>query len=94
MWWPLEFLTKWAEWHHEEDSQAAQLDEYSVADPWEGPGGPAPPLPPLFLDQTEAQRDEQKMFLETRPPLITWSQGLNVLSTTAKGKGPGIFPGY
>ena len=50
--------------------------------------------PPLFLDQTEAQRDEQKMFLETRPPLTTWSQGLNDLSTTAKGKGPGIFPGY
>ena len=57
-------------------------------------GIPPPPPPPLFLDQTEAQRDEEKMFLETRPPLTTWSQGLNVLSTTAKGKGPGIFPGY
>ena len=27
--------------------------------------------PPLFLDQTEAQRDEQKGFLENRPPLTT-----------------------
>ena len=32
----------------------------SVADPGEGPGGPAPPLPPpLFLDQTEARRAEK-----------------------------------
>ena len=29
------------------------------------------PPPPLFLDQTEAQRDEQKGFLENRPPLTT-----------------------
>ena len=73
MWWSLDFPTKWAEWHHEEDSQAAQLDEYSVADPREGPGGPPPPLPPLFLDQTEAQRAKKNVF-ETPPPL---SQGLN-----------------
>ena len=34
-----------------------------MADPGEGPGGPAsPPPPPLFLDQTEARRAE-KMFL-------------------------------
>ena len=33
----------------------------SVADPGEGPGGPAPPLPPpLFLDQTEARRAEKR----------------------------------
>jgi len=35
-----------------------------VADPGEGPGGPASPL---FLDQTEARRAE-KMFLETAHP--------------------------
>ena len=28
-----------------------------VADPGEGPGGPATPLPPLFLDQTEAPKN-------------------------------------
>ena len=39
----------------------------SVADPGEGPGGPAPPPPPtLFLDQTESQRAEKK-FYETGP---------------------------
>ena len=36
----------------------------SVADPEEGPGGPAPP-PSLFLDQTEA-RGAEKIFLETK----------------------------
>ena len=37
-----------------------------------------PPLPPpLILDQTEAQRDEQKILWGSRPPLTTWSQGLN-----------------
>ena len=36
----------------------------AVADPGEGPGGP---VPPLFLDQTEAKRVE-KIFLETAPP--------------------------
>ena len=46
-----------------------------VADPGEGPGGPAPSPPPhpLFLDQTEAQRAE-KSFWRLSPPL---SQGLN-----------------
>ena len=32
-----------------------------------GPGA-RPPLPPLFLNQTEAQRAE-KFFFKTRPPL-------------------------
>ena len=34
-----------------------------MVDPGEGPGGPGPPL---FLDQTEAQRAEN-IFLETGP---------------------------
>ena len=42
----------------------------SVADPGEGPGGPAPPL---CLDQTQAPRAE-KFFWETAPPL---SKGLD-----------------
>ena len=45
-----------------------------MADPGEGPGGPAPPL---VLDQTEAQRAE-KMFLETpSPPPPPLSKGLD-----------------
>ena len=32
----------------------------AVADPGEGPGGPG--SPPLFLDQTEAQRAEKNFF--------------------------------
>ena len=43
-----------------------------MADPGDGPGGPAPP--PLFLDQTEAQRAE-KIFLGHRPAPL--SQGLD-----------------
>ena len=39
-----------------------------MADPWEGPGHPGPPL---FLDQTEARRAENNFF---EPPL---SQGLD-----------------
>ena len=42
----------------------------SVEDPEEGPGGPCPPL---FLDQTEAQRAE-KIIFKTAPPL---SEGLD-----------------
>ena len=42
-----------------------------VMDPGEGPGGTAPP--PIFLDQTEAQR-VKKNFFETAPPPL--SQGL------------------
>ena len=38
----------------------------SVADPGEGPGGPAPPL---CLDQTEAPRAE-KFLWEPAPPFI------------------------
>ena len=41
----------------------------AVADPWEGPGYPGPPL---FLDQTEARRAENNVF--EPPPL---SQGLD-----------------
>ena len=34
----------------------------AVADPGEGPGGPAPRPPPhLFLDQTEARRTEKEI---------------------------------
>ena len=36
----------------------------AVADQGDGPQGPGPPL---FLDQTEAERDEKKFF-ETAPP--------------------------
>ena len=35
-------------------------------DPGEGPGGPSPPL---FLDQTEAQRAEKNLFEAGVPPL-------------------------
>ena len=44
----------------------------AVADPEEGPGGPAH-LPPLFLDHSEAQRAE-KFFLRPDTPL---SRGLD-----------------
>ena len=39
-----------------------------------GPGGHAPPPPPLFLDQTEARRAEKIFLGGTGPPL---SQGLD-----------------
>ena len=38
----------------------------SVADPGVGPGGHPPPPPTLFLDQTESQRAEKKIY-ETGP---------------------------
>ena len=38
-----------------------------MVDPGEGPGGP----PPLFLDQTEAQRAEKKFFWTPSRPLIS-----------------------
>ena len=44
---------------------------YTVADPGEGPASP----PPLFLDQTEAQKAEKK-FLRPPPPPPS-SQGLD-----------------
>ena len=44
-----------------------------MADPGEGPRGPAPSSP-LFLDQTEARRAEN-IFLETAPPAL--SKGLD-----------------
>ena len=46
----------------------------TVADPGEGPRGPAPPLP-IFLDQNEAQR-AKKDFFETEAPLL--SEGLDL----------------
>ena len=36
-----------------------------MVDPGKGPGGPGPPL---FLDQTEVQRAEKKIFFETESP--------------------------
>ena len=39
-----------------------------------GAWGARPPPPPLFLDQTEAQRAEKEFFWRPGPPL---SQGLN-----------------
>ena len=46
---------------------------FPVADPEEGPGGPASPL---FFDQNKARRVE-KNFLETGPPtyLRVWMTG-------------------
>ena len=41
-----------------------------MADPWEGPRGPGPPV---FLDQTEARRVGKKFFLN-RPPSLTVSE--------------------
>ena len=48
------------------------VDKWAVADPGEGPGRPAPPLP-LFLGQTEARRAEKKFW---RPPpyLKVWNR--------------------
>ena len=42
----------------------------TVADPGEGPGGG--PVPPLFLDQTEAQRAEKNFFQTVPPYLRVW----------------------
>ena len=41
-----------------------------MADPGEGPGGPAPP--PLFLDQTEARGAEKIFFGDPPPYLRVW----------------------
>ena len=46
-----------------------------MADPGEGPWGPAPPPPPLFLDQTEARRAEKIFFGDRASPHL--SQGLD-----------------
>ena len=46
-----------------------QFKNFPVADPGEGPGGAAP----LFLDQSEAQRAEKRIFFEAAPPPL--SQG-------------------
>ena len=37
-----------------------------MVDPGEGPGGPGAP-PPVFLNQTEAQRADEFFFFETGP---------------------------
>ena len=50
-----------------------------MADPGEGPGGPASPL---FLDETEARRAET-FFLETPGPL---SDGLGLDPATGNGR--------
>ena len=44
-----------------------------MADPGKGPGGPAPP--PLFLDQTEAQKAKKNFFGDHPPPPL--SKGLD-----------------
>ena len=53
-----------------------------MADPGEGPGGPSPPL---FLDQTEAQRAEKNLFEAGVPPL---SQGLDDAPPLSVGLDP------
>ena len=57
-------------------------------------GGGLPPLPPLFLDQTEARRAE-KFFLETGPlPLIQERMIYLILSCLISGSewpGPHLF---
>ena len=45
-----------------------------MADPGEGPGGPAPP--PLLFNLNKAQRAE-KNFLGDQPPPLPFSQGLD-----------------
>ena len=48
-----------------------------MADPGEGPRGPAPP-PPLFLDQTEARGAEKHFFGDPPPPpSLSFSEGLD-----------------
>ena len=45
----------------------------AVADPREGPGGPAFPPPSLFLYQNKAQKGRKKFFADRPPPLISES---------------------
>ena len=61
-------------WVSEDVSPPQRLPLGTVADPGEGPGGPA--SPPLFLDQTETSRAENIFFGDgpLPPPL---SQGLD-----------------
>ena len=41
-----------------------------MADIGEGPGEASPPLPPLlFLDQTDARREEKNFFEAGHPPI-------------------------
>ena len=41
-------------------------------DPGEGPGGPGAPPPPVFLNETEAERVDE-FFFETGPsPALSW----------------------
>ena len=47
----------------------------TLADRGEGPGESAPPS--LFLDQTEAQRDEKIFFETVPPPSPPLSEGLD-----------------
>ena len=45
-----------------------------MADPGEGPEGPGPPV---FLDQTDARRAEEKFFLNRLPPPSPLCHGLD-----------------
>ena len=67
--------TKWmhTEWH-KWLLLVIGLSWQSEADPGEGPGGPAPPYPTLFLDQTEAWRAKKIFLGDWAPPL---SKGLD-----------------
>ena len=60
--------TKWmhTEWH--KWLFVIGLSWQSEADPGEGPGGPAPRYPTLFLDQTEAWRAKKICFGDWAPP--------------------------
>ena len=58
-----------------------QFYSLSMADPGEGPKGPAPlPPPPLFLDQNEARRAE-KIFFSTPGTKAELSAMMVTLST-------------
>ena len=56
-----------------------------------GPGGPLPP-PPLFLDQTEAQRAAKNLFFLRPPPPPTFlSEGLDLPLHLAPSTRPRTF---
>ena len=61
----------WSFLRRPQKEHTALTHSYQWGDPEEGPGEPSPPL---FLDQTEAQRVEKKFF-ETGPPPL--SHGLD-----------------
>ena len=61
---------------------------YTVADPGEGPASP----PPLFLDQTEAQKAEKKFLRPPPPPcplyLRVWMSTALPLPSFSEGLDP------